>query len=158
MDERKVLSLADFGDARTIIPDLGLGEKREIILELCRILAPLTGASRCEEMMAAVNQREALGSTAEPPGIAFPHARLPFVERPCFALARLNEPVVWETSRQVKVRLVFLMATPLEDASMYLKLLSGIGRVGRSPQIFQSLLNARDRDVILEQLRSINVR
>lgn len=77
----------------------------------------------------AVLKREALAGTACLPSTAIPHARMPELAQPWFALGRCREPLAWKGACE-PVRWVLLLAVPDLETTRYLALLSLLSRLG----------------------------
>jgi len=106
-----------------------------------------------EEVLSALQAREALGSTALGRGIALPHARLDGIEAPVALLARLRKPVEFEAKDGEPVDLVFLVIWPTEATEGFLPALSDICRVLREPQVPRQLRQAKSPQEALDMLR-----
>ncbi len=106
---------------------------------------------------AALNQ-EFLVSTDMEAGMAIPHARLPGLKEPSFALGRSAEPLGWTAKATRSVRLVFLMAVPATDSTQYLLLISGLARLAKDILLLEKLQAAPDSLQMLEVLQQIALR
>jgi len=116
-------------DAALTVPDivsLGLpaGEDtRQVVEGLAALLGSAGRVSDVGAFVDAVMEREKLGSTALPGGIALPHARSATVTTPSVAVARLAAPVVFAEGRPA-VDVALLIAAPDDAPELYLSLLS----------------------------------
>jgi PTS system nitrogen regulatory IIA component len=106
----------------------------------------------------AVLSREFLCSTAMNCGFAVPHARLPDLARPWFALGRSAEPIAWGARGGAPIRLVFLTATPEDDSTHYLALISALARLAHDEEAVRALLEAGDADALFAALARARVR
>ena len=97
-------------------------------------------------------QREDKAPTCIGRGIALPHTRTQFVDRPIIAFARLNSPINFSQNPKDSVQLVFLMGTPAADPNTYLKILADLCTQLRDSKFRDKLLHARKRDQILQLL------
>lgn len=103
--------------------------KVEVIETLARKARKLGRIRSVKGYMQAVFAREELFSTAIGYGIAIPHGKSSFVEVPFIAFARSQEEFLWDTRSEHKVRLIFLIGVPEEQASdLHLKILANISR------------------------------
>src|SRR5439155_21320647 len=91
-------------------------------------------------------------------GIAFPHARIQGLSQACFAVGRKLEAMQWGSTEGAAVRLVFLSAVPATDASEYLRLLSGLTRLSKQPDLVERLHNATDSEEIMAVLKQVKLR
>jgi len=104
--------------------DLTTGDDaRQVIESLAGLLGSAGRVTDVGSFVESVMQREALGSTALPGGIAIPHARSAAVAAPSVAVARLAAPVSFAEGKPA-VDVVLLIAAPDEDPDLYLRLLS----------------------------------
>ncbi|MFH5923072.1 PTS sugar transporter subunit IIA [Roseomonas xinghualingensis] len=106
-----------------------------------------------EEVLSALQAREALGSTALGRGIALPHARMEGIQAPVALLARLRKPIEFEAKDGEPVDLVFLVIWPTEATEGFLPALSDICRVLREPQVPRQLRQAKSPQEALDMLR-----
>jgi len=83
------------------------------------------------EVMAAIMDRERLGSTGVGEGVAIPHARLAGIERPRAWFARLDAPVDFDSVDDVPVDLAFLLIVPETADAEHLKILARVSRFFR---------------------------
>lgn len=92
----------------------------------------------------ALMRREDLGSTGIGDGIALPHARLEAVPRPYGILARLRDPIDFESVDDRPVDLVFLLLLPAGAEGENLNALACVARRLRDPETAIQLRRARD--------------
>ena len=64
----------------------------------------------------------------------------------------------WGSTEGAAVRLVFLSAVPATDASEYLRLLSGLTRLSKQPDLVEQLHNATDSEEIMAVLKQVKLR
>jgi len=101
-----------------------------------------------EDILQALIDREAQRTTAVGEEIAFPHARLESLTQAVFAVATLNEPVMFE---EFPVRIICLILVPASEPSTSLKMMAQISRMLIVPEVYTQVLTAESPD----QLRSI---
>ncbi len=101
-----------------------------------------------EDILQALIDREAQRTTAVGEEIAFPHARLESLTQAVFAVATLNEPVMFE---EFPVRIICLILVPASEPSTSLKMMAQISRMLMVPEVHTQVLTAESPD----QLRSI---
>ena len=92
-------------------------------------------------ILQALIEREALRTTAVGNGIAFPHARLENLTRALFAVATLEEPILFDDQL---VRIVCLILIPVSDPSISLKLMAQFSRVLMDESTRNQVLAATD--------------
>lgn len=83
-------------------------------------------------VLAALEERERLGSTGFGGGVAIPHARLPGLGSPVGVCLRLTRPIDFASVDERPVDLVFCLLSPEGDGAAHLKALAEISRQLRS--------------------------
>jgi mannitol/fructose-specific phosphotransferase system IIA component (Ntr-type) len=149
-------SLASYTDEGLIQLRLEGGDPASVIHELGRALQREGRIPDSLPFYHAALNREFLSSTATGSGLAFPHARIPGLERISMAVGRCESPIPWGAKGSPGVRLVFLLAVPATESTDYLLLISALARLGEGSPAFQSLMDAhtpRQMKAALEQTR-----
>ena len=108
--------------------------KRQLFQDLAATAASSTGLDPAA-ILAALNQRERLGTTGIGEGIAIPHARVADLEQLTGFFVRLAAPVDYDALDDAPVDLVFLLLAPEEATNTQLKALARIARLLRDPDI-----------------------
>ncbi|MDR1284098.1 MAG: PTS sugar transporter subunit IIA [Opitutaceae bacterium] len=85
--------------------------------------------------------RDRLDTTCLGNEISLPHARTEHVRRIVLAIGRSNTGVVYENGNQ-NVRLMFVLGTPKNNPTEYLRVVSTLCRIARDPANREALLNA----------------
>ncbi len=106
-----------------------------------------------EEILKALQSREALGSTALGHGAAMPHAQLDGAAQPFMLFARLERPVEFEARDGDPVDLVFLVLWPAAATKELLTTMAGIARVLQDANLRRGLRGARSAAEIADLLR-----
>ncbi|MHA3772054.1 PTS sugar transporter subunit IIA [Verrucomicrobiota bacterium sgz303538] len=106
-----------------------------------------------ERLQSELLEREKIGSTALASHVAFPHARSNYVDQIVMAAGRSRAGIPFGQSVQ-KVNLIFVIATPKEQASKYLEVVGRLARLCRNTQIFDRLLAAATAEEFLSVLQS----
>ena len=110
--------------------------------ELFERLGELAGAATGNEPMAvvaALGQREKLGTTGIGDGVAIPHARIGNLPTLIGFFVRLDTPVDYEAVDDLPVDLVFLLLAPEDATGLQLKALARIARLLRDPAMSAKL-------------------
>lgn len=106
-----------------------------------------------DEILKALQGREALGSTALGHGAALPHAQLDGAQAPFLLFARLARPVEFDARDGEPVDLVFLVLWPAAATKDLLSAMAEIARVLQDANIRRGLRNAATADDIVDLLR-----
>lgn len=148
---RKAFNALEFFLSEAVVSELSGDTPQEIIGELCGAISSHDGMPGVNQACAAVNLREEIMGTGMEQGIAIPHGRIEGLSRPVFTFGRSRKGVDWDTSDGLPVRLAFLLLTPEVDKEDYqVKILASIARVLEDEKVRTGMLEARDRDEILE--------
>jgi len=129
-----------------------------IIMELSQAFQRNDSRWDAQKLNKSALEREAQMSTAMEFGAAFPHVRSSACPELKFALGRCPEPVVWGRPGSLSVRFVFLNAVPANDAMGYLKLLSGMARLGKDAVLLEQFKTAAGAPELLELLGKLPLR
>lgn len=101
----------------------------------------------CQEIM----EREKLGSTAFPGGIALPHARSVAAKELVICMLRTKKTVLSPNLYEKNVSLFFMIATPLNEARLHIDVLSTLARKIDNKESLSFLKKADS----IEQVREI---
>ena len=141
------MQLIEFLDFDAIKPAMAAGNKRALLQQLAAI-----AASRVEvpaaAILAALAEREKLGSTGFGQGVAIPHAKVDGLSRIYGLFVRLSEPLRYKAVDGQPVDLVFLLLSPPEAGAEHLKALAAISRVVRHAPTLEKMRGARSRDAL----------
>ena len=99
---------------------------------------------RPDHVLAALSQREKLGTTGIGEGIAIPHARVKQLTGMTGFFARMATPVDYDALDDAPVDLVFLLLAPEDANAMQLKALARIARLLRDPEVCAQLRRETD--------------
>jgi len=92
-----------------------------------------------EEVFAALQARENLGTTGVGRGVAIPHARFESITRIVGLFTRLEKPVAFDALDKQPVDLVFTLLAPTADNPEHLKALALVSRTLRQEAICAKL-------------------
>jgi PTS system nitrogen regulatory IIA component len=141
------MQLADFLDCDAIKTGFPGGNKRSLMKQLSELAAQRLSADPAA-VLAAINDREQLGSTGFGHGVAIPHAKIDGLGSIYGIFVRLAEPVDYKAIDSRPVDLVFLLLSPPDAGAEHLKALAAISRVTRDAATLERLRGARSRDAV----------
>ena len=121
------MDLADLIKPDRVVFAARASNKQQLLQDLASRAAVLLNLD-AEAIFAALQAREALGSTGLGNGIALPHARVEGVEWLFGMFARLNRPVHFDSIDGKPVDLVFLLLIPPSAGSEHLGALATVSR------------------------------
>jgi nitrogen PTS system EIIA component len=126
---------------RVVVP-LSARDKGGVIAELTRHLIQHSGGTY-QDVLGAVEEREAVLSTGIGFGVAIPHARSSAVSQLTLVCGVSPEPVAFDSIDGEPVRLFFLIVGPESSAGQHVKVLSRIARLVRRENLRERLCEAR---------------
>jgi PTS system nitrogen regulatory IIA component len=141
------MQLADFLDCDAIKTGFPGGNKRSLMKQLAEFAAQRLGLSPAA-VLAALNEREQLGSTGFGHGVAIPHAKIEGLPAIYGIFVRLAEPVDYKAIDSRPVDLIFLLLSPPDAGAEHLKALAAISRATRDAATLERLRGARSRDAV----------
>ena len=151
------MQLADFLDCDAIKTSLPGGNKRSLVQQLANLAGQRLGLDPAA-IIAALNEREQLGSTGFGQGVAIPHAKIDGLSQIYALFARLGELVDYKAIDGRPVDLVFLLLSPPGAGAEHLKALAAISRVTRDAATLERLRGARSRDALAAVLMGADER
>ena len=140
-------ALADFVTRDRVLLELKASSKRQLFQDLAAAVERASGVDQAVALAALV-QREKLGTTGIGEGAAVPHARLKGLPGLLGFFARLAKPVDYDSLDDVPVDLVFLLVAPEDENAEQLKALARVARLLRDPALTARLRRETDPDVV----------
>jgi nitrogen PTS system EIIA component len=136
------MEIADFITVDRIALDLRVRDKVQLLQEVARRAAQASGAVAPEAVLAALQSREALGSTGLGKGFALPHARVEGLTQFVGLFARLARPIDYDAIDGAPVDIVFLLLMPADAANGHVAALAAISRRFRNGDTMARLRKA----------------
>ncbi len=134
-----------------IIPEAiatdSVANRGEALEKLARLFADAY-ALDFHQVLEALEEREALGSTGFGRGVAIPHARVAGIIRPSAAVLRPEKPIDFDSADGMPVNLVIGMLSPDGAGITHLHALAAISRMVRDEDIRDALASAPDPDAL----------
>ena len=125
--------------------------KKALFQHLASAAARLTGLP-AKGILAALNEREKVGSTGFGAGAAIPHGKVEGLDRVFGYFARLPAPIDFGAVDGMPVDLVFLLLSPPDAGADHLKALAAVSRTFRDRQTLAKLRGARSKDALFALL------
>jgi nitrogen PTS system EIIA component len=140
--------------AEAVEANLGARTKNSTLRDLVA-LAEKTGlVYDPPALLEGLIQREELGSTAMPGGIAIPHPRQPLpyaIAGPLLAVARTTQGIVFGAPDGQLSRLFFLIASP--DDHHHVHILARLCRILQDPDLVNALSEAQTSERMIDLIR-----
>lgn len=138
-----------------ILPALQATAKKEALREIAAAIGGQIPEAGAENVFAALQERESLGSTGVGDGIAIPHAKLAGLRQLLIFFARSEKGVHFDAHDSRPVHLFFIMLAPATASASYLATLAKLSRFLKSETIRNRLLHAAGGEQILAVLSEL---
>lgn len=142
------MHIASFFAPQDILPDLPPGTKEEVLRRLSAQLARNHPGLDEAALYDILLKREQLRSTGMEEGVAFPHGRIPGLDRLVAFFARCRAGVDFNSFDGKATHFFFVLLIPEEAQGAHLKALARLNGLLQKPPIRQRLLEAKDREEI----------
>ncbi len=130
---------------------LHAADKPGVLRELSMLLAERSGAG-ADEVLQAVEEREAVLSTGIGLGVAVPHGKSPAVQRLEMVCGASPKGIEFDSLDGEACRLFFLLVGPESSAGEHVKALSRIARIVRRAEVRERLLAATSPESFIQTL------
>jgi nitrogen PTS system EIIA component len=140
-----------------VIPNLKAGSKKQVLQELARKAAELTGQDEAV-IYDVLLERERLGTTGIGHGIAIPHGKIPQLDRVYGVFARLERPIDFDSIDEQPVDLVFLLLAPSDCGADHLKALAKVSRLLRDRMLCEKMRGSTGADAIFALMNQVEDR
>lgn len=110
-----------------------------------------------DRLLAALEERESLGSTGLGNGIAIPHGKVAGLKRVTAVFARLGEPVDFDAIDDQPVDLIMMLLAPVGSGADHLKALARVARILRTESTVEALRATTDPERLHAILTSTKI-
>jgi fructose-specific phosphotransferase system IIA component len=124
--------------------------KYDALREVALMLHQVGCVSNFEAFYTEILERERVSNTALGHDVAIPHARTEQCSEILIAVGRSAEGIDFETRDGQPVRLIFLIGTPKQMVTEYLRVVGNLARLLRQDQLRQNLLAAPDATTFIQ--------
>ncbi len=121
-----------------------VSSKRQLLSEIAQAAAAATRLD-APEVLAALKEREQLGSTGVGRGVALPHARLAGLVDLHALFWVLHDPIAFDALDDAPVDLVFVLLVPAGAETLHLKTLAKVARRLRDEAVRRRLRESDDK-------------
>ena len=151
----KDIELTDYLKLKHIELDLKEQEKPAVIEELVDLIAESGAVKNKKALLAAIIERERLGSTAIGNGVAMPHVRIDGVTEALLAFGRSVHGVDFNSLDGEKTHIFFIFISPKDDVEGHLKILAKISRLVKDKFHVSRLKKAKNKKEIVDIIAHI---
>jgi len=137
------MELADILAERAVLFCTDVKTKRQLFEDLAERAAELTGHDAAE-ILQSITSREELGSTGLGDGIAIPHGKIAGLKGVTALLARLGQPIDFDSVDDQMVDIVVMLLAPTGAGADHLKALSRVARLLRTEAVVEELRRIDD--------------
>lgn len=141
------MNIGDLLDRGAVAPRVTAASKRQALTVIAE-LAARTFNLKAAEVLDALLEREAAGSTGVGHGVAVPHAHLDGLDRIRGVFVRLDQPVDFDAIDERPVDLLFALFAPPKTSTEHLRALARVSRLLHRPEVREQLRQARGADAI----------
>jgi PTS system nitrogen regulatory IIA component len=141
------MNIGDLLDRGAVAPRVTAPGKRQALTVVAEMAARAFRLKR-SDVLEALLEREAAGSTGVGYGVAVPHARLAGIERLRGVFVRLEQPIEFQAVDERPVDLIFALFAPPDAGGEHLRALARVSRVLRQADLREQLRQAHGADAI----------
>ena len=144
-------ALVDVLDPAAVKLHVRVSSKRQLFNEVAGAAAR-AAALDPKAVLAALSEREHLGSTGVGEGVAMPHARVEGLDQLFALFWMLERPIDFDAIDDKPVDLIFVLLVPAGAETVHLKTLAKVARKLRDPATRSRLRSADDPKVVWRTL------
>ena len=149
------MDLKDIVNAEAVRFSSHTSSKKRLLQEISEQAASVYGLD-ASDVVAALTEREKLGSTGVGRGVAIPHARFDGLDRVYGFFTRLEKPVDFDAMDRQPVDLIFTILAPQKEGAEHLKALALVSRTLRSENTCSKLRANNDAAALYALLTQID--
>jgi PTS system nitrogen regulatory IIA component len=142
------MKISDILKKEHVIKELNSCDKKNVLDELSSFLEDEGEITNKESLLAALIEREKLGSTGIGENVAIPHAKISEIDKIITVFGRSKNGVEFESLDQKPVNFIFLVIAPENSTSQHLKALARISRLFKNASLRESVLRTNEADQI----------
>jgi nitrogen PTS system EIIA component len=152
------MKIEDILSEDLVVSDLASRGKADVLAEIAGVVVRHHPDLDRGRLVAALEDRERLNSTALGDGVAIPHGKLPGLRRVIAAFARSRAGVDFQSLDGKPTHLFFLLVAPEDSAGAHLKALARISRLLKDQTFRARLLEAPDAGALWATIRDEDAR
>ena len=142
------MKISDILKKEHVIKELNSCDKKNVLDELSGFLEDEGEITSKENLLAALIEREKLGSTGIGENVAIPHAKTSEIDEIITVFGRSKNGVEFESLDQKPVNYIFLVIAPENSTGQHLKALARISRLFKNASLRESVLRTNEADQI----------
>ena len=138
----------------TIKLNLQAREKVPALREVAELLAQNKCVGNFDAFFQEILERERVSNTALGHDVAIPHARTEQCSEILVAVGRSSDGIDFEAKDGQPVRLIFLIGTPKQMVTDYLRVVGNLARLLRQDGVRQQLLDSPDPESFIKVIEA----
>ncbi len=147
------MKMLEFLDKDAITVDIKSTKKEDVIKELVDLISKVHPIKDKKSLIGTLMNRELLGSTGIGQGIGIPHAKSSVVKKLIAAFGISRTGVDFDSLDGEPTYIFLLLVAPEDAAGPHLKALAKISRMLQDKFIRDSLISAKNKDIIFDIIR-----
>jgi fructose-specific phosphotransferase system IIA component len=147
------MKMLEFLDKDAITVDIKSTKKEDVIKELVDLISKVHPIKDKKSLINILMSRELLGSTGIGQGIGIPHAKSSAVKKLIAAFGISRTGVDFDSLDGEPTYIFLLLVAPEDAAGPHLKALAKISRMLQDKFIRDSLISAKNKDIIFNIIR-----
>jgi fructose-specific phosphotransferase system IIA component len=124
--------------------------KTDALREVATLLQPTNCVANFDAFFQEILERERVSNTALGHEVAIPHARTEQCSEILIAVGRSAEGIGFDAKDGQPVRLIFLIGTPKQMVTEYLRVVGNLARLLRQDQLRQNLLEVSEAGAFIK--------
>jgi PTS system nitrogen regulatory IIA component len=152
------MKITDILSPEMVVAELKGGDKPAVLKELAARLCAKYKEIRIGDLVAVLEERERLGSTAIGDGIAIPHGKLAGVKGILGIFGRHPAGVDFDSLDGKPTHLFFLLVAPEDSSSLHLKALARVSRLLKDQPFREHLLKASEVTELYQLIKEEDAR
>ena len=137
------MKVLEFLDTSSINLDVKSSSKPDVIAELCELLQSNGKINDLTKVIAALMEREKLGSTGIGQGVAIPHGKSEATPTLVGALGISRKGVQFDSLDGEPVHVIFMLVAPDDGSGQHLKALARVSRLLKDKFFRQAIKEAK---------------
>ena len=142
------MRIATFLERNDVTVAVPLGGKKEVLSALVDLIVSNHSDMEREQLLQVLLKREELRSTAIEQGVAFPHGRVPGLDRLLACFGRCRKGLDFDSFDGEPTYFFFVLLIPEQAQGDHLKALARLNRLFQDRAFRQNLMDAPDADAI----------
>lgn len=138
--------ITEYLNKEAVLPHLLAKTRNDVMAEMVMPLVHLQPALADYDVVAALCERERLGSTAVGEGVAIPHCKVPVASKLALAVGKSTAGIDFNAPDKELCRIFFLILAPDNMAGQHLRLLAHIARRVKDSVFRSEILLSQSRE------------